>query len=163
MTGVKLRDHLALEEIVERAGFDRVPGLIIPMLLTIAHRTLSVSVYPGNEGIDSFPAIARTRRPLPYFQRDASMNGDMTVSLFLGLNPFQWLALILSATTLLIMVDAFVGHYRHSFSYRLQYGPLIAGPLLAVPALMTAALPRVLWLNQALSLSGWLAVATGFI
>jgi hypothetical protein len=87
----------------------------------------------------------------------------MVASLFLGLNPFQWLALILAATTLLIMVDAFVGHYRHSFSYRLQYGPLIAGPLLALPALMTAALPRALWLNQALSLSGWLAVATGFI
>ena len=87
----------------------------------------------------------------------------MVASLFLGLNPFQWLALILAATTLLIIVDAFVGHYRHSFSYRLQYGPLIAGPLLALPALMTAALPRALWLNQALALSGWLAIATGFI
>jgi len=87
----------------------------------------------------------------------------MAASFFFGLNPFQWLALIVSATTLLIMVDAFVGHYRHSFSYRLQYGPLVAGPLVALPALAAAAFPHVLWLNQALYLGGWLAIATGFV
>jgi hypothetical protein len=87
----------------------------------------------------------------------------MAASLFLGLNPFQWLALIVSATTLLVMVDAFVGHYRHNFSYRLQYGPLVAGPLLAASVLLTAALPGVLWLHYAACASGWLAVASGLI
>ena len=87
----------------------------------------------------------------------------MTTSVFLGLDPFQWLALIVSATTLLIMVDAFVGHYRHNFSYRLQYGPLIVGPLLAGPIVMAAAFPRVLWLNDMVYFVGWLAIVTGFI
>ena len=87
----------------------------------------------------------------------------MATSVFLSLNPFQWLALIVSGTTLLIMVDAFVGHYRHNFSYRLQYGPLIAGPLLVGPTLCAAAFPRVFWLNQAVYVGGWLAIVTGFI
>ena len=82
---------------------------------------------------------------------------------FLGLNAFQWLALILAATTMLIAVDAVVGHYRHNFSYRLQFAPLISGPLLALTSLLTVIFPEAAGVRQALTVGGWLAIVTGLI
>ncbi len=83
------------------------------------------------------------------------------MSSFLGLSPFQWLALIIAATTILIAMDAVVGHYRHSFSYRLQFAPLLTGPLLAVTCLVTVIFPGVQGVRQAMAVSAWLAVVTG--
>ena len=38
VAGIKLRDHLAFEQLVERLGFGRVPGRIVAMLLAIPQR-----------------------------------------------------------------------------------------------------------------------------
>jgi hypothetical protein len=82
---------------------------------------------------------------------------------FLGLYPFQWLAIITAVTTFLLMVDALVGHYRRAFAYRMQYAPAVTGSALAVTALLAAAFPDLPRLNQLLSWAGWLAVATGVV
>jgi hypothetical protein len=82
---------------------------------------------------------------------------------FLNLYPFQWLAIITAGTTLLLMVDALVGHYRRAFAYRMQYTPVVSGTALAVAALLAAAFPDLPWLNQSLSWAGWLAAVTGLI
>jgi hypothetical protein len=81
----------------------------------------------------------------------------------LGLSPFQWLALIVAGTALLLAMDAGVGHYRHSFAYRLQFTPLLVGPLLAGTCLLTAVFPEVEGVRQALAVGAWLAVFTGLI
>ena len=38
VSGIKLRDHLPLEQVVERVGFDSVPSGIIAMFLAISQR-----------------------------------------------------------------------------------------------------------------------------
>lgn len=87
----------------------------------------------------------------------------MTPTVFLGLYPFQWLAIITAGATLLLLVDAFVGHYRRAFAYRMQYAPLVTGLLLVVTVLAAALFSGPAWLNQLLRAAGWLAAATGLI
>lgn len=82
---------------------------------------------------------------------------------FLGLNPFQWIALLVAAMTLLLLVDAFAGHYRSGFTFRAQYAPFLTGGLLIVSALMAGIAPDMWWANKALRVAGWLAVASGII
>jgi hypothetical protein len=38
---------------------------------------------------------------------------------FIGLYPFQWIA-ILAAVMTLLLADAFAGHYRSGFAFRSQ-------------------------------------------
>ena len=38
VAGIELRDHLAFKPVIQRCGFDRVPGRIIAMFLTISQR-----------------------------------------------------------------------------------------------------------------------------
>lgn len=87
----------------------------------------------------------------------------MTPVEFLHLYPFQWLAIITAGTTLLLMVDALVGHYRRAFAYRMQYAPLMTGLLLVISVLAAAIFSHPPWLNQLLSCAGWLAAATGLV
>lgn len=87
----------------------------------------------------------------------------MTPIEFLGLYPFQWLAIITAGTAFLLMVDALVGHYRRAFAYRMQYAPAVSGTALVVAALVAAAFPDLPLMNQLLSWAGWLAAATGLV
>jgi hypothetical protein len=87
----------------------------------------------------------------------------MTGTLFIGLSPFQWIALITAALTLFLLADAFAGHYRSGFVFRSQYVPFISGGLLIVTAVSAALKPESQWPNLALRLAGWLAIASGVV
>jgi hypothetical protein len=87
----------------------------------------------------------------------------MTGTLFIGLSPFQWLALITAALTLLLLADAFAGHYRSGFVFRSQYAPFISGGLLIVTAIAAVLKPEAEWANLALRVAGWLAIASGVV
>lgn len=87
----------------------------------------------------------------------------MTGTPFIGLYPFQWLALIAAALTLLVAADALAGHYRSGFAFRSQYAPFASGGLLIVAALAASVAPDVPWTNKALHAAGWLAVVTGAV
>jgi hypothetical protein len=82
---------------------------------------------------------------------------------FIGLYPFQWIALITAALTLLLLGDAFAGHYRSGFVFRSQYAPFITGGLLVVTALAAGLEPDARWANLALQVAGWLAIIFGFV
>ena len=87
----------------------------------------------------------------------------MTGTLFIGLSPFQWIALITAALTLLLLADAFAGHYRSGFAFRSQYAPLITGGLVIVTAIAAVLKPQAEWTNLALRVAGWLAVVSGVV
>jgi hypothetical protein len=82
---------------------------------------------------------------------------------FIGLYPFQWLALLVAALALLLAGEALVGHYRKGFVLRTQYTPLVSGGVLVVSAVAAAAAPGAAWANAALRAAGWLALATGAV
>jgi hypothetical protein len=82
---------------------------------------------------------------------------------FIGLYPFQWVALITATLALLLAGEALVGHYRKGFALRAQYAPLVSGGVLVVSAVAAAAAPGAAWANAALSAAGWLALATGAV
>ena len=87
----------------------------------------------------------------------------MTGAPFIGLYPFQWIALLTAAMTSLLLADAFAGHYRSGFSSRAQYAPFLSGGLLIVTALAACIVPRAAWANTILRVAGWLAVLSGII
>jgi hypothetical protein len=87
----------------------------------------------------------------------------MTGTPFIGLSPFQWIALVVASLTLLILADAFAGHYRSGFVFRSQYVPFISGGLLILTALSAVLKPEAEWANLALRLAGWLAIVSGVV
>jgi hypothetical protein len=87
----------------------------------------------------------------------------MAGTLFIGLSPFRWIALITAALTLLLLADAFAGHYRSGFAFRSQYAPFITGGLLIVTAIAAVLKPEAEWANLALRLTGWLAIVSGVV
>ena len=87
----------------------------------------------------------------------------MTATPFIGLSPFQWIALVVVYLTLLIIAEAFVGHYRRGFVLRAQYAPLVSGGLLIATASVTIFAPRFSPANVALQLAGWLAIVSGLV
>ena len=87
----------------------------------------------------------------------------MTGTPFIGLDPFQWIALLIAAMTLLLLADALAGHYRSGFAFRSQYAPFVSGGLLIVSAVAAGVAPGVSWTKEALHAAGWLAVASGVI
>jgi hypothetical protein len=82
---------------------------------------------------------------------------------FIGLYPFQWIALIAVALTLLLVADALAGHYRSGFAFRAQYAPFVSGGLLIASAVAAAFVPEAVWANLALRAAGWLAIITGAV
>jgi hypothetical protein len=82
---------------------------------------------------------------------------------FIGLYPFQWIALVTAVLALLLAGEALVGHYRKGFVLRAQYAPLVSGGVLVVSALAAGIAPGAAWANAALSAAGWLALATGAV
>jgi hypothetical protein len=87
----------------------------------------------------------------------------MTGTLFIGLFPFQWIALLTAALTLLLLADAFAGHHRSGFVSRSQYAPFISGSLLIASALAAVAKPEGAWSNLILRMAGWVAILSGAI
>jgi hypothetical protein len=87
----------------------------------------------------------------------------MTGTPFIGLSPFQWIALVVASMTLLILADAFAGHYRSGFVFRSQYAPFISGGLLIVSAVAAIAKPEAAWSNLALRIAGWVALFSGVV
>jgi hypothetical protein len=87
----------------------------------------------------------------------------MTGTPFIGLYPFQWIALVTAALTLLLLADAFAGHYRSGFVFRSQYAPFISGGLLIVTAVSAVLKPEAAWTNLALRVAGWLAIISGLV
>ena len=78
----------------------------------------------------------------------------MTGTSFIGLHPFQWVALLTAGMTLLLLADALAGHYRAGFTFRVHYMPFVSGGLLIVTAVAAAAVPGVAWLYTALRGAG---------
>jgi hypothetical protein len=64
---------------------------------------------------------------------------------------------------LLILADAFAGHYRSGFVFRSQYAPFVSGGLLIMAALTASIAPELAWANPALRAAGWLAIIAGAI
>ena len=87
----------------------------------------------------------------------------MTGTPFIGLYPFQWLALITAMLTLLVIADAFAGHYRSGFGFRSQYAPFVSGGLLIMAAVTASIAPEAAWANLALRSMGWLAIIAGAV
>ncbi len=87
----------------------------------------------------------------------------MTGTPFIGLYPFQWVALVVAALALLLLADALAGHYRSGFVFRSQYAPFVSGGLLIVSAVAAGIAPDVSWTNAMLRTAGWLAVVTGLV
>ena len=87
----------------------------------------------------------------------------MTGTPFIGLYPVQWIAMIVVVLTLLILADAFAGHYRSGFAFRSQYAPFISGGLLIVTAISAVLKPEAEWAHLALRLAGWLAIVSGVV
>lgn len=82
---------------------------------------------------------------------------------FIGLGPFQWIALLVALLTLLILADAWAGHHRRNFVHRVQYVPFLSGGLLVIAAIAAAIAPQDRPIALALSAVGWLAIVVGLI
>jgi hypothetical protein len=87
----------------------------------------------------------------------------MTGTAFIGVSPFQWIALVVAALTLLILIDAFAGHYRSGFAFRSQYAPFISGGLLIATSISAVIKPELEWTNLALRVASWLAIFSGLV
>jgi hypothetical protein len=82
---------------------------------------------------------------------------------FIGLYPFQWISLLAAAMTMLLLADAFAGHYRSGFAFRSQYAPFVSGGLLIVSAAAAGVAPEAAWSNLALRAAGGLAIIAGAV
>jgi hypothetical protein len=87
----------------------------------------------------------------------------MTATPFISLSPFQWIALVAAGLTLLLLADAFAGHYRSGFVFRSQFLPFISGSLLIVSAVTAVGKPEPAWSNLALRITGWIAIFSGVV
>jgi hypothetical protein len=81
----------------------------------------------------------------------------------LGLDTFQWVALVAALLALVIIAEAWLGHYRSGFPLRAQYAPLLSGGLLMLVSMAAVSMPESARLHAALRIAGWIAVATGMI
>lgn len=80
---------------------------------------------------------------------------------FIGLDAFQWIVLVISVMTLLLLGDALAGHYRSGFVSRAQYAPFVSGGFLILASVAAAIAPTSSLLIQLLRAAGWLAIVTG--
>jgi hypothetical protein len=87
----------------------------------------------------------------------------MSGTAFIGHSPFQGIALVVAFLTMLILSDAFAGHYRSGFVFRSQYAPFISGGLLVVTALAAGLRPDARSANVAFQVAAWLAIVSGLV
>jgi hypothetical protein len=81
----------------------------------------------------------------------------------LGLGAFQWIAIVVVLLTILVLTEAWIGHYRSGFPLRAQYAPFASGALLIVAALSSVMAPDTAQAQRVLLASGWIAVVTGLV
>lgn len=82
---------------------------------------------------------------------------------FIGLDAFQWIALVTAVMTLLLLADALSGHYRSGFVSRAQYAPFVSGGFLVLASVAAVIAPTSSLQIQMLRLAGWLAVVAGAV
>lgn len=82
---------------------------------------------------------------------------------FLGWQGFLWLNVLAGLMSVLVMVDAFIGHYRSGFAVRAQYAPFASGGAIFVAAVMAAIAPDQPWVLQVLFVAGWVGVVAGIV
>lgn len=82
---------------------------------------------------------------------------------FLGLDGFRWVAIVAAVLTVLVVAEAWTGHYRSAFPLRAQYAPFASGGLLIVTIVVAVADPGSRWAQTMLAAAGWLSIATGVI
>lgn len=87
----------------------------------------------------------------------------MSGTAFIGLYPLQWIGLLTALMTLLLLGDAFAGHYRSGFRSLAQYSPFVSGGLLIIAAVVASAAPGLVWVNVFLNGTAWLAIVTGVV
>jgi hypothetical protein len=85
------------------------------------------------------------------------------VNTFLGWNGLQWLSLLAGVMSPLVMVDAFIGHYRSGFAVKAQYAPFVVGTALLVAAALTLVAPGRELALELMYLTGGLALLTGIV
>ncbi len=85
----------------------------------------------------------------------------MTTPVFLGLHTFQWILLLVACMTMLLLVDAWAGHYRRNFTHLVQYAPFPIGGLLVIFALAAIIAPQVPATGAGLRAMSWLSIAAG--
>ena len=76
---------------------------------------------------------------------------------------FRWLALVTTLLALLIVAEAWLGHYRSGFPLRAQLVPLVMGGIVAMASMTAAAAPAYPWVHGALRLAGWFAIPIGIV
>lgn len=81
---------------------------------------------------------------------------------FLGLHPFQWILLLVAFVTMLLLADAWAGHYRRDFAHLVQYAPFPIGGLLVIFALAAVVAPQEHAIGVGLGAMSWLSIAAGF-
>jgi hypothetical protein len=81
----------------------------------------------------------------------------------LRLNPYQWILLLAAVSTVLVLADAWAGHFRRGFVHLAQYIPFPVGGLLAALAIASAFAPERRGLQVAARLMGEVAFFTGLI
>ena len=87
----------------------------------------------------------------------------MTPRTLLGIGAFQWTALIAALLSLVIIAEAWLGHYRSGFPLRAQYAPIASGGLLALTSVASASAPGAAWAQTGLRAAGWIAIVSGIV
>ncbi len=85
------------------------------------------------------------------------------MSTFLGWNGLHWLNVVAGLMAVLVMTDAFVGHYRSGFAVKAQYVPFVVGSLVVGASVLTVIMPGQRWVLQLLWSVGLLAVVAGLV
>ena len=85
------------------------------------------------------------------------------MSTFLGWNGLHWMNVLAGLMTLLVMLDAFIGHYRSGFAVKAQYAPFVVGALLLSAVVLTVIAPRQTWVLEFLYIAGVLGVIAGIV
>lgn len=81
----------------------------------------------------------------------------------LGLGAFQWTALIAALLSLVVVAEAWLGHYRSGFPLRAQYAPLASGALVALTSVASVIAPGATWVQTGLRVAGWTAIVFGIV
>lgn len=85
------------------------------------------------------------------------------MSTFLGWNGVLWLNALAGVMAVLVMVDAFIGHYRSGFAVRAQYTPFVSGGAILVAAVLAAVAPGQGWVRQLLLVTGAIGIIVGIV
>ena len=87
----------------------------------------------------------------------------LTMPSLVGLTMPQWVTLVITLLTPVVLMEAWLGHFRSGFPARVQYVPFVVGTVLATAGFAGTVAPRASWVHGGLRLAGALAIATGFV